>query len=808
MAIKKTELYASLWASCDALRGGMDASQYKDYVLTLLFVKYISDKYKGVKYSSFSVPQGASFDQMVLLKGTSEIGDQINKMISCLAEANDLKGIIDLADFNDPEKLGKGQDMTDRLSALIGIFENIDLSSNKAEGDDLLGDAYEYLMRHFATESGKSKGQFYTPSEVSKILAKIIGISQETPPDMTVYDPTCGSGSLLLKANDEAPRGLSVYGQEKDNPTRALAKMNTILHNLPDADIFQGNTLSDPHFLNANNLLKQFDFAVANPPFSSKNWMSGLVPDKDPYQRFEMGVPPPKNGDYAFLLHMIKSLKSTGKGAIILPHGVLFRGNKEETIRTNLIKQGYIKGIIGLPANLFYGTGIPACIIVVDKEEASNRQDIFMIDASKGFIKDGNKNRLRSQDVHKIVTTFNQRLEIDRYSRMVPISEIMENNYNLNIPRYIDTSEDEDIQDLTAHLQGGIPNRDIEALKQYWDIFPQLKPLLFAPLRDGYSTMLVSVQQIKNTILNHDEFIDFQRQTLEPFEQWKQHSNLKEIKVGDQPKSIIHDLSEKLLQYYHDSYLIDKYDIYQILMNYWSDIFQDDVYLLVQDGWNIAGKVRVLITKKGEKLKEIPDLIIGAGKNVKKYKMDMIPPQLIINRYFHDVQMALNDLQIQLDEATQTCETYIEEHSGEDGLLVDALDDKDKVTKKSIDARLKITTDSSEIDTLKTAKKYINHEDKLKKDVKERQEKLNQEVVEYYEQLSIEEIQTLVINDKWFIDLQRAIEQEIERVTQNLINRLTELDTRYNTPLPELEKEVAQLTDKVTAHLKVMGLSW
>lgn len=505
---------------------------------------------------------------------------------------------------------------------------------------------------------------------------------------------------------------------------------------------------------------------------------------------------------------MIKSLKSTGKGAIILPHGVLFRGNKEETIRINLIKKGYIKGIIGLPANLFYGTGIPACIIVVDKEGAGNRQDIFMIDASKGFIKDGNKNRLRSQDVHKIVTTFNQRLEIDRYSRIVPISEIIENNYNLNIPRYIDTSEDEDIHDLTAHLQGGIPNHDIEALKQYWDIFPNLKPLLFTPLRDGYSTMLMPVQKIKNTILSHDEFIMFQRQMLEPFEQWKQHSNLKEIKVGDQPKTIIYDLSEQLLRNYQDSHLIDKYDIYQILMNYWSDIFQDDVYLLVQDGWDIASKAKLLITKKGEKLKETPDLIMGAGQNAKKYKMDIIPPQLIIDRYLQEEQTALNDLQVQLEEATQTCETYIEEYSGEEGQLADALDDKDKVTKKSIDARLKITTDSSEIEALKTAKKYIDHEDEIKKKVKEKQKKLNQDVVEYYKQLSIEEIQTLVIEDKWFADLQRAIEQEIERVTQNLINRLTELDARYNTPLPELEKEVAHLTDKVTAHLKAMGLSW
>ena len=217
MAIKKNELYSSLWASCDELRGGMDASQYKDYVLTLLFMKYVSDKSKGNPYAMIEVPEGASFDDMVALKGNKEIGEKINKTIRLLAEANDLKGVIDIADFNDEDKLGKGKEMIDRLSKLVAIFEGLDLSANRVDGDDLLGDAYEYLMRHFATESGKSKGQFYTPAEVSRILAKVIGISKQTPQDATVYDPTCGSGSLLLKASDEAgPNGLTIYGQELD----------------------------------------------------------------------------------------------------------------------------------------------------------------------------------------------------------------------------------------------------------------------------------------------------------------------------------------------------------------------------------------------------------------------------------------------------------------------------------------------------------------------------------------------------------------------------------------------------------------
>lgn len=342
MALKKTEIYSTLWASCDELRGGMDASQYKDYVLTMLFMKYVSDKFKGDTFGDIVVPEGGSFDDMVRLKGDKEIGEKIDKIIGALAEANDLKGVIDVADFNDEEKLGKGKEHVDRLSKLVGIFEGLDLSGNRADGDDLLGDAYEYLMRHFATESGKSKGQFYTPSEVSRILAKIIGISADTPMDAKIYDPACGSGSLLLKASDEAPHGLTIYGQEIDSATTALAKMNMILHGAAGADIYKGNTLASPQFVEGSKL-KTFDFAVANPPFSNKNWASGLNPEADEFGRFTWGIPPEKNGDYAFLLHIIKSLKSTGIGAVILPHGVLFRGNAEAHIRQNLIKQGRIR---------------------------------------------------------------------------------------------------------------------------------------------------------------------------------------------------------------------------------------------------------------------------------------------------------------------------------------------------------------------------------------------------------------------------------------------------------------------------------
>ena len=804
MAIKKTELYSSLWAGCDELRGGMDASQYKDYVLTLLFMKYASDKYKGDPYGMIIVPDGASFDDMMALKGDKEIGDKINKIISALAEENDLKGVIDVAEFNDEDKLGKGKDMIDRLSKLIGIFEGLDLSANRADGDDLLGDAYEYLMRHFATESGKSKGQFYTPAEVSRILAKVIGISQDTPQDASVYDPTCGSGSLLLKASDEAPRGLTIFGQEMDNATSALARMNMILHNNATAKIWKGNTIADPQWKEANGKLKTFDFAVANPPFSNKNWTSGINPQEDEFERFTWGIPPDKNGDYTFLLHILKSLKSGGKGAVILPHGVLFRGNAEARIRENLLKQGYIKGIIGLPANLFYGTGIPACIIVIDKEHAAHRTGIFMIDASKGFIKDGNKNRLRAQDLHKIVDAFTKQLVLPRYSRMVALSEIAANDYNLNIPRYIDSSEPEDLHDLSGHLQGGIPNRDIDALKAYWQVFPDLRRHLFAEYRPGYSKALITTTQVKPTILNHPEFTTFAQQTIQPFNAWRDRAALQDIEIAWVPKTIIQRISEDLLQAYAESALINKYNIYQILMDYWAEVMQDDVYVLVQDGWSAGKTLRELVAQKGEKLKETPDLIISKSK----YKAELIPPALLVARYFKKDQELINLIQAELDTATQELESYIEEHSGDDGLLSDALNDKDKVTAATVKARLKQATDADEIAVLEQVQTLFTEEAEAKRSLKTHQEALDLDVFLKYRDLSESEIKTLIVDDKWLGSLQTNIQAEIERVTQQLANRVKELEERYAEPLPMITQSVEDLSKKVAGHLKAMGLEW
>lgn len=820
MPIKKSELYSSLWKSCDELRGGMDASQYKDYVLVLLFVKYVSDKAASQKNYLLDVPKGGSFADMVALKGDKEIGDKMNKIIAKLGAANELKGVIDVADFNDPDKLGKGKEMVDRLSNLIAIFDNpaLDFRGNRAEGDDLLGDAYEYLMRHFATESGKSKGQFYTPAEVSRIMAKVIGLGSAKNAGQSIHDPTCGSGSLLLKAHDEAKSvtglDLALYGQEVDNATKALARMNLILHDCPTGEIAQDNTLSAPHFKDPKTgALKTFDFVVANPPFSTKAWSNGLDPDHDLYARFAFGVPPQKNGDYAFLLHILASLKSTGRGAVILPHGVLFRGGAEADIRHEIVKRGYIKGIIGLPANLFYGTSIPACILVLDKENASTRQGIFMVDASRGFIKDGNKNRLRPQDIHKIVDAFTREVEIPRFSRMVPLPEIEgpRNDFNLNLPRYIDSSEPEDIQDLDAHLRGGIPDRDVDALERYWQVFPSVRAALFTKAdHPGYSELKIPVSDIKGAIFSHPEFTSFNATVTKLFAKWrdKTANQLRGITKGDKPKALSEGIAENLLANFEKAPLLDAYDVYQHLMDYWAETMQDDVYMIVSEGWREAARPRLMVEDKDKKIKDKPDFTLGK----QKFKAELIPTPLLIARHFAAEQAVIEALESESAFISQAMEELAEENSGEDGLLEDVKNDKGKITKVAATVRLKeIKSDPEAKDERKVLDEYLallDREGAASAKSKAANEALTAKVAAKYGELTEDEIKTLLVDDKWLAAIATATQGELDRISQTLTGRIRELAERYARPLQQLTGEVVTIAALVDEHLRKMGRKW
>ena len=908
MAIKKSELYSSLWKSCDELRDGMDASQYKDYILPLLFIKYVSDKYAGKEDAIVYIPEGASFNDLVRMKGKDGIGDYINKKVLVPIDKENGFGLFTSgkmsADFNDEEKLGKGKELVDKVSKLITIFETpaLNFSKNRAEDDDILGDAYEYLMTHFATQSGKSKGQFYTPAEVSRILAKIIGVNENTKQSQSVYDPACGSGSLLLKVADEAPNGLTIYGQEKDNATVALAKMNMVLHNSPEAvqEIIQDNTLSKPYHKDPNTgQLKTFDFCVANPPFSTKSWRTGFNPEDDIFKRFNgFGIPPNKNGDYAFMLHIIKSLKSKGKGAVILPHGVLFRGNAEASIREEIIKRGLIKGIIGLPANLFYGTGIPACIIVIDKENASSRKGIFIIDASKGYLKDGNKNRLREQDLHRIVDVFNKQIEIPKYARMVSIQEIEQNEYNLNIPRYVDRQEIEDLQDIEAHLKGDIPNYDVEDLQRFWEVYSDLKSHLFHPAkRNNYSSLVVPKNSIKETIYNHAQFIEYRNELDKVFSKWEKetHPKLWNFTSGIKPKHFIHDISESLLLHYSNKPLIDKYNVYQHLLDYWLSIMKDDCYWILDEGWKPT-----LTPVRDSKSK------IKKGE----FESDFIPFNYVIARYFKEEQNEINQTEAELERLVAEKTELQEEHAGEEDALhnvsskADAtinlkeffnlyldkyhpkihlefenanekkialtveknalkkLDElitlensKGNIVKKAVQEKLKnyedlpanhplnlwlqnaksntennktlktlneqiITIISEKIET-KSKDEFIFEigiinqyldvlevEAETKKVLKKLETELKQKLYTIYPKLTIEEIKTLVVEDKWLATIKQSIDTEIDHISQRLTNRIKELANRYEKPLPSIEQTVNNLQTKVTGHLQKMGMKW
>lgn len=811
MAVKKSELYSTLWKCCDELRGGMDASQYKDYVLVILFVKYISDKSRSDAAFDIEIPDGCYFEDFVALKGNPNIGEEINKKMQKLAEANQLEGVF-VADFDDEAKLGKGKDKVETLSKLIAVFqnENLDFSKNRAADDDLIGDAYEYLMKNFATESGKSKGQFYTPAEVSRVMAKVIGLSKaKNGKRTTIYDPTCGSGSLLLRAMCETPEGATVYGQEKDNATVGLAKMNMILHNEIYADIKQGDTINDPQFKD-DDQLKTFDYIVANPPFSTKSWLKSAKTE-DEYHRWgegiKIGIPPEKNGDYAFLLHIVRSLKQTGCAACILPHGVLFRGNAEAQIRKYLVaEKRYIKGIIGLPANLFFGTGIPACIIIIEKSEAAGRKGVFMIDAKSGYIKDGAKNRLREQDIRRIVDVWQAQRDVPHFACFVPMEEIERNDYNLNIPRYVSAPDTEILQDIDAHLYGGLPKHDIDQLATYWDVCPSLRGDLFSehPSREGYYLLNCEQDAIRATVSAN---ADFQKQSevfKRSFADWcdKHRNELNSLVQGFAPKTLIEQLGNSLLEIFGaDRSLVDAYDVYDCLMNYWGETMQDDCYMISSGGWTVQLYTPQPASKKSndkkkEKKAATPEDIV----------CDLLPVPIVIDEYFADkrnliiaAEELLSQNEAQLAELIEEqAENYFDEDNFPDGKMTDA----------NIKKRIKALDKKADAEEIAVLQKYLDLKGDIslnKKLIKERKYDLLTALLVKYADLSEEDIKRLVIEKKWFASLGSRLDGEMQHISQCLTSKVSALAERYSHTLPEIDVEIADLEAKVAAHLKQMG---
>ena len=452
--------------ACDTFRGTMDSNEYKDYVLTMLFVKYLSDFYrekleelhekydgnqeridKSLKREKFVLDASCTFEHLLQHKEATNLGEIINKALERIEEDNKekLEGIFRNVDFNSEMRLGKTKERNSILKHILEDFsdERLDLRPSMLSGNDVIGDAYEFLIAHFASDAGKKGGEFFTPSAVSTLLAKLVDAKEGD----RIYDPTCGSGSLLIKASKEVGnQNFAIYGQEKNGQTQALSKMNMFLHEINDARIEWGDTLRNPLHIVNDDLMK-FDVVVANPPFSLDKWGADDLAE-DHYGRFEYGLPPKSKGDYAFVQHMLASLNAEGRMGVVLPHGVLFRGASEGKIRKQIIDDNLLDAVIGLPANLFFGTGIPATILIFRRNRS--QEDVLFIDASREFDKDKNQNSLNPKHIEKILETYKARKEIDKYSHTATLAEIQENDYNLNIPRYVDTFEEEETVDIEA----------------------------------------------------------------------------------------------------------------------------------------------------------------------------------------------------------------------------------------------------------------------------------------------------------------------------------------------------------------------
>lgn len=823
MAIKKTQLYSILWESCNILRGSMDASQYKNYVLTILFLKYISDKVKAGSDLYFELPEGCSFNDIVALKQKANIGEEIQKRLHLIAKANpNLDNIINEADFDDSTKLGSGKAKVDTLSNLIAVFQKdfLDFSSNRAGDDDIIGDAYEYLMKNFAAESGKKKGQFYTPAEVSRLMAMILGIHQDSRDQISIYDPTCGSGSLLLRAKAEAQNGVSILGQELDGATRGMAVMNMYLHGVDDAEIEVGDTIEKPFFKDAPNELMKFDYAVANPPFSQKGWIKGEVKINDTYGRWGTDdslppIPPAGYEDYAFLLHIIKSLKSQGRAACILPNGVLFRGNEEENVRRKLIGRRYIRGIISLPSNLFFGTGIPACIIIIDKAKALTSKGIFMIDAREGFIKDGAKNRLREQDIRRIFDTWqtletleaNGKLDdnelFPHFARFVPYSEITNerNDCNLNVSRYISPRDTEIQHDLYAHLKlnGGLPANDVDNGFEYvWRLCPTLKNELFAPFVPGYYRLAVDRKEVGNAISFNKEFRTLSGFFSDSIEEWFNliKPQLFSLAPGCNPKQLMTDWSEALLETLGEvDGMVDAYDVYDILMNYWHSTMQDDCYLISRDGWKVELSCETLTTDK--KSKEVK-FVAKKNPTFRDYNCDLLPVDIVVTRYFKNE----HDAVLKAEECVAQFNSEIEQMEEENS---ETLDDTVAGLKKTLKNLEKTAPDDEDVTIIRD---YLSFADKLKvakKTAKDAVAKLTALVVKKYPTLTDEEIKDMVVNEKWHTFIVGEAINESLRVTFAIEGQVTALADRYARRLADIDFSVRSLEERVNSHLAKMG---
>lgn len=871
MALKKSEIYSTLTKCANKLRSnsGIGAESFKNYVLIILFLKYVSDKVKSGDNTVFEIPEGCYFEDIISLKGKKTIGDSLNKIIEKISEANGLQDIINLSDhdFCD-KKLGNAEESSKLISDLIAAFQDdgLDFSHNRAADDDLIGDAYEYLMRNFASLAGKDKGQFFTPTEISRLMALLIGIDQDDRPMVSAYDPTCGSGSLLLRVRAAAKHNVSLDGQDIDPANIELSYMNMVIHGCETPNIIQGDTLNSPKHLE-NGRLQTYDYVVSNPKFSLHNWMS-LAKENDKYGRWnpDMGVPPQQYGDFAFLLHCVKSMKPGGKCAIILPNGVLTRGGDEERLRKWLIEQRLLSGIIAFPANAFYGTSIAGNVLVLDNHRVTD--GVFFIDASDlGFKDADSKIRLREQDIKRVIDVWKERKDVPHFAHLssfettqqegeeTPMYEIQRNGFNLNMSRYVIPIDKEIHQNIDGHLHGGIPAFDIDRLQDYWDICPSLRTALFTPYRDGFFSLAVDKMKVSETIKSESSYRAQEEVFSNTIQQWCEQTKPLMLAVGKEikPKEKIALWGQSILDTFMKCHsLVNAYDVYDQLLGYYNDSMQDDLFMISRDGW-------------------MPKLIEPTKKSPKwtDLSCDLLPVSLAVNVFLKDLKgqfdtknAALADVQEQmqtmidedegyLDDAVfygkrneksirtklERCSAhrltdeemaflsslapYLEKSNKENKNRIAELrkpydylfEDGQTITKKAVQ-KLIVNSENWEFSTEEQRDLWqrflslMENEKTIKAEIKVLDAKLYKEIKRVFSELTENKARDVIVNDKWLADITVRVSDEMQTAMHRIVSEVNDMHNRYEYTLGELRLLFGIKEDAVLDHLKEMGFEY
>ena len=876
MALKKSEIYSTLIKCANKLRSnsGIGAESFKNYVLIILFLKYISDRVKSGERTMLIIPKGCSFDDIIALKGKKIIGEEINKIIAKIAEVNELQDVINLTDhdFCD-KKLGNPDDSSKLISELVAAFQDggLDFSQNRAADDDLIGDAYEYLMRNFASQAGKDKGQFYTPTEVSRLMALLIGIDQDERPNVSAYDPTCGSGSLLLRVRAASKHNVSLDGQDIDPANIELSYLNMLIHGCETPDIRVGDTLNRPQHTkqtaNGSPELCQYDYVVSNPKFSLHNWMSEAK-ENDIYGRWNktIGVPPQQYGDFAFLLHCVRSLKHDGKCAIILPNGVLTRGGEEQRLRKWLVDEQHIlSGIIAFPANAFFGTSIAGNVLILDKRRVDD--GVFFIDASDLGYKDADsKIRLREQDIKRIIDVWRARKDVPHFAHLATYERIKQdgesgegqyqierNDFALNLSLYVTPVDKEVHQNIEAHLHGGIPVADIDRLEYYWDICPKLRHALFVPLRDGFVRLKVDKSAISSTINANSDFRHQAQVFSDTLHQWcsAMLPKMRAVGIDNDPKSLIAEWGQMLLDMFLKCpSLVNAYDVYDQLLGYYTESLQDDLYMISRDGWK---PVLILPTKRNAKL---TDLVC-----------DLLPVDLAIAHFLPELKAQLCEAESKLASIQERIESHLDENEDcfDDSLfygklnasnlkrkierckahkltekerqiiksMMPLLEKTNKENKARLDTMLKqhrhlfpaecakitkkivntllTNSDNWEFSTSEQLSAWTDYSDMLeeeagcKNDIKDLSARIYASVVEVYKTLAPDTVRDIIVREKWLAAIEARIQIEMVNVTHSIAADVTELSKRYEFTLSQLNDSFAKKEADVLNHLKEMG---